>query len=79
MREKVMEILTDLRPDVEFETEKALVSDNVLESFDIIELISRLNNEFDIEISPKELTAVNFDSADDITGLVERLVAEEEE
>ncbi|MBO5550583.1 MAG: acyl carrier protein [Lachnospiraceae bacterium] len=79
MREKVMEILADLRPDVEFESEKALVSDNVLESFDIIELISRLNGEFDIEISPKELTAANFDSADSITALVERLAEEEED
>ncbi|MCR5774354.1 MAG: acyl carrier protein [Lachnospiraceae bacterium] len=79
MKEKILEILTDLRPDVDFENEKALITDNVIESFDIIELISRLGNEFDVEISPKELTAVNFDSLDAITALIARLVEEEED
>ena len=57
MREKLMEILSDLRPDVDFENEKSLIDDNILESFDIIDLVSRLNQAFDIDISPKDLVA----------------------
>ena len=79
MRDRILEILEGIRDDVDFENEDALVSDNILESFDIIRLISSLNEIFDIEISAKEITAVNFDSLDALTALVEKNVAEEEE
>ncbi|MBQ9607089.1 MAG: acyl carrier protein [Lachnospiraceae bacterium] len=79
MREKVLEILYDIRSNIEYETETALVTENILDSFDIIGIISRLNDEFDIEISAKEITAVNFDSVDSITALVERTAKEEAE
>ncbi len=79
MRDQVLEILEGIRDDVDFENEKALVSKNVLESFDIIRLISSLSETFDIEISAKEITAVNFDSLDAITALVEKIAEEDEE
>ena len=79
MRDQVLEILEGIRDDVDFENEKALVSKNVLESFDIIRLISSLSETFDIEISAKEITAVNFDSLDAITALVEKIEEEDEE
>lgn len=78
MQEKVAAILGEIRPDVDFAKEKALIDDNVLESFDIIELVARLNNTFDIDIMPKELTADNFNSLDAITRLVQRLMEEED-
>ena len=78
MREKLAGILSELRPDVDFERETALIDDNILESFDIIELVSALNDEFDIEISAKELTAANFNSIDSLLALVERLSEEED-
>lgn len=73
MRDRILEILQDVRPDVDFETETALIGDNVLESFDIIELVGELNDEYDIEITPKYLTRENFDSLDAICALVETL------
>ena len=39
MREEIMEILTELRPDVEFENEKKLIDDGILYSFDIVSLV----------------------------------------
>ena len=73
MREKLMGILSDLRPDVDFENEKSLIDDNVLESFDIIDLVSRLNDAFDIEISPRDLVAENFNSADAMEAMIKKL------
>ncbi len=73
MRDRILEILQDVRPDVDFEKETALIGDNVLESFDIIELVGELNDEYDIEITPKYLTKENFDSLDAICALVETL------
>ncbi len=73
MREKILEILNEVRPDVDFETESELVSGNILESFDIVQIVAELDDEFDIEITPKDLTADNFNSLTAIEDLIERL------
>ena len=41
MRDTIMEILEDLRPDVDFEKETKLIDDKILESFDIVSLVAR--------------------------------------
>ncbi len=73
MREKLLEILSEVRPDIDFENETDLVSGNILESFDIVQIVAELDDEFDIEISPKELVAENFNSLDALEELIERL------
>lgn len=77
MKSKVMEILQDVRADVDFENETKLIDNKVLESFDIISLVGELSDEFGIEIGPKEMTAQNFNSVDLITAMVERLQNEQ--
>ena len=64
--EELMEILQELRPDVDFETETALVDDGVLSSFDITALVNELMDEFDVEISMADLEPENFNSAEAI-------------
>lgn len=76
MREQILEILMDLRPDIDFENEKRLIDDHILESFDIVSLVAGLEDEFDIKIRPKNLIAENFNSLDALTDLVETLVEE---
>ncbi|MBQ7724860.1 MAG: acyl carrier protein [Lachnospiraceae bacterium] len=73
MREKILEILNEVRPDVDFENETELVSSNILESFDIVQIVAELDDEFDIEITPKDLVAENFNSLDALEDLIERL------
>lgn len=77
MKSKVMEILQDVRADVDFENETKLIDNKILESFDIISLVGELSDEFGIEIGPKEMTAQNFNSVDSITAMVERLQNEQ--
>lgn len=71
--ETLMEILNGLRPDVDFENEKGLIADGILDSFDIVALVGELNNEYDIEITPNYLIPDNFNSAEAILALVEKL------
>lgn len=73
MREQILEILTDIRPDIDFETEDALVTDGILASFDIVTIVTELSDEFDISITPKDLIPANFDTLDGIVALVEKL------
>jgi len=75
--EQLMEILEELRPDVDFKNEKALVTGGILDSFDIISLVSNLNDEFDITIRPANLVPENFDSAEAMLALIKKLQDEE--
>ena len=71
--EELMEILEELRPDVDFTVEKALITDGVLDSFDIVALVGELNDAFDIEIKPNNLVPENFNSAEAMLALIEQL------
>lgn len=73
MKETLVAILKELRPDVAFETETALIDGGILDSFDIVSLVGELNEEFDIEIGVEELTPENFNSVDNILTLIKQL------
>ena len=70
---ELMNILTELKPDVDFNEEKGLVDNGILDSFDIVQLISQLKETFDIEISPAEIIPENFNSAESLWNMVKRL------
>lgn len=74
MREKVLEILKDTRDDVDFENETKLIDDGILDSFDIISIVSELNDTFVIDITADELEPDNFNTLDAIVELVKSMV-----
>lgn len=61
--ERLLEILQQIRSDIDFEKETTLVDDGVLDSFDIVSIVSELTMEYDIDISIDDMTAENFNSA----------------
>ena len=71
--EDLMNILKELRPDVNFEAETALIDDGILDSFDIISLVSEINEKFSVNISPADLEPENFNSAENMMKLIESL------
>ena len=76
MLEEIMENLEEARPDVDFTKEKKLIDDEILDSFDIISIVGELNDAFDIEINVNDLLPENFNSAEAICELVEKLQQE---
>lgn len=76
MRDTILEILSDLVEDVDFDTCDTLIDDGLLSSLDIIQLIGALNDEFDISIPATEIIPDNFNSVDAIVAMVERLADE---
>ncbi|MGM9614436.1 MAG: acyl carrier protein [Oscillospiraceae bacterium] len=60
----LMEILRELRPDVDFEMETALVDDGILGSFDITSLVNEIMDVFDVEMDMADLEPENFNSAE---------------
>jgi len=73
MMNELMEILEELRPDVDFENETGLIANGILDSFDIVSLVGELNDAFDIEVKPTDLVPENFNSAQAILAMVEKL------
>lgn len=71
--DKLLTILSGLRPDVDFANETALIDNGILDSFDIISLVSELNDAFGISISPADLDPENFNSAESMWKLIESL------
>ena len=76
MRETIIEILKDIRSDIDFENATALIDDGQLESLDIVAIVGEFNEEFDVEISVEDLVPENFNSVDAIEKLVKELVEE---
>ncbi len=76
--DELMEILEDINPDVDYETETRLIDGKVLNSFSIITLVSNIQEEFDIEISPGDLVPENFNSAAAMWAMISRYLEEDE-
>ena len=75
MREHILEVLTSVRPDVDFARETGLIDDSILESFDVIQIVTSLMDEFDIDIDADDIEPENLNDLDAICALVENKLA----
>ena len=71
--EKLLELLKGIRPDIDFENEDALIDDGVLDSFDVVSIISELDDEFGVQVKISELDPENFNSVESIWEMVQKL------
>ena len=71
--EELIRILEALHPDVDFAAEEHLVDDKIIDSFDIITVISEVSEEFGVVISAEHVVPENFNSAKALWALIERL------
>ena len=72
--EALLNILTELHPEVDFETCTTLIDDKILDSFDIVTIVAEIDSEYDVAIPAEELLPENFNSAKALYALVERLM-----
>ncbi len=75
--EELLEILQELHPDVNFEEEEHLIDDKILDSFDIISIISEIAEQFDVVISAEHILPENFNSAKALYELIKQLEDED--
>ena len=69
---ELLDLLKEIRPSIDFENEKKLIDDGVLDSFDIITIVSEINAVFDLEISVADLEAENLNNAEAMYTLIEK-------
>lgn len=74
--EELLEILNDIQPGVDFEHEDHLIDDHLLDSLSIISLVAELEDTFDITVPAVEIIPANFNSAEAMLDMVQRLQEE---
>jgi len=73
MREKVIKILSELRPEFDFTQEGVdFIEEGMLDSFDLVSLVSELDQSFGISIDGMDIVSDNFSSVDAIVALLNR-------
>lgn len=77
MMEELLKVLGEIRPDVDFVNEQKLIDDGILDSFDIIQVVTELNENFEVEISIDELVPENFNTAQAMWELIQKLQQED--
>ena len=71
MREQIIDILTEICPGVDFEQETSLIDDGLIDSLDIVAVVTELMEAFDVELGVDDLTPENFNSVEAIEELIE--------
>ena len=74
---RILDILNELHEAVDYENEYKMVDDKILDSFDLVTLVTELGEEFDVEITAKDFVEENFNSVDALTSMIARLLEEE--
>jgi len=72
--ERLIELLQEIKEDIDYESETALIDDELLDSFDILQIISALDEEFDISIPASMIIPENFNSAEALWEMVQELM-----
>jgi len=71
MKEQIVKILTELRPEFDFTQEGVdFIEEGMLDSFDLVTLVSELDNTFGISIDGVDILPENFSSVDAIAALL---------
>lgn len=74
--EEILDILNGLGLDDDFEHCTTLIDDGILESLDIVTIIAELSDAFDITIPARDIVPENFNSAEAMLNMVNRLLDE---
>ncbi len=73
MEEKIVKILSGLRPEFDFTENVDFIEEGMLDSFDIVSLINELDKEFNIVVPGEEVVPENFSSVEAISQLIGKL------
>lgn len=75
--DELLDIMNEINPDVDYETEDNLIDGQVYDSLSILTLITEICDTFDIEIGPKWMRNENFNSAQAIWNMIQAIQDDE--
>lgn len=71
--EELIKILESVKPGVDYMSETSLIDEEILDSLDIVTIVAKINQEFDIEFPVNEIVPENFNSAEALYAVITRL------
>lgn len=71
-KDKLMKILKDINPDLDYEKETSLVDDGLFDSLEVMTIVTEIDDRFHVEIDPDDVIAENFNSLEMILKLIEK-------
>ena len=74
VKEELLEILEELHPDIDFVEEEQLIDDKLLDSFDVVTLVTEIGSAFDVELTAADMVPENFNSVDAMVAMIERMM-----
>lgn len=72
MKEKIISILTELRPEFDFTEEVDFIEEGMLDSFDVVSLVDELEEQFGIKIDGVDIVSDNFATVNKIEALIKK-------
>ena len=69
-------LLSDCCPNIDFSSEKTLMTDHILDSIDLVSIIMSIQAKYNLSFDPSDITHSNFDSIDAIHKLINRKLSE---
>ena len=70
MKEKIREILVDIRPEYDFSGDENFIESGMLDSFDVLTLVADLEEKFGVKIDGGDILRENFGSIEAIENLI---------
>ena len=70
--EKIYELLNNLRPELDYRSSQNFIEDGMLDSFDVVALVTDLEEEFDVKIDGLDIVPDNFVTVQTIADLVRK-------
>lgn len=77
MREQIIALLENIKPGVDYENQTRMIDEHVLESMEMLQLVSDLSDEFDIDITVRHMNPEHFQSVESICNLVDQIIGED--
>ena len=74
VKEELLEILEELHPDIDFAEEEQLIDDKLLDSFDVVTLVTEIGSAFDVELTAADMVPENFNSVDAMVAMIEHMM-----
>lgn len=71
-REKLLKILMDINPDIDYKKETSLVDDGLFDSLEVMTIVTEIDDRFHVEIDPDDVIAENFNSVEKMLALIEK-------
>ena len=74
--EELLKLLKRIKPEIDFESDKHLIDNEDLDSFDIVSIVAAINDEFDVQITARDILPENFNSVEALYQLIKKIEEE---